>query len=120
MLLVLGNSLSMTGAAIGSAGSTITLPANTAFGAVDADFVIVNGRIEPQAVRMEGGSELSVLAISGPAQVLIPETGQSTPLLSNRQKHTFSVRIDEPGEYEVICRPCGSQHSLESALLIVT
>lgn len=122
MMVVLTDSISMTGAAIGSAGSTITLPANTQFSSIDADLRIVNGRIDPQTVRIEAGveTEVSVLAITGPAQILIPETGQSTPLLSNRQKHTFSVRIDDPGDYEIICRPCGTQQSLESALLVVT
>jgi hypothetical protein len=120
-LVLLSSSISMTGAAISSTGETITLPANTAYSAIEASFTIVNGAIEPNVYRIDARrtTELSVLAISGPAMLTIPYTDQSTPLLSNRQVHTFPVRIDEPGVYELICRPCGTQQSLESAQLIV-
>ena len=120
-LVLLGDSMSATGSAISTAGNTITLPANTAFGAVDADFVIVNGRIEPRTLRIEARrlTELSVLVISGPGRITIPHTGDSTPLLSDRQVHTFPLRIDEQGSYEIICRPCGTQQSLDSAYLVV-
>jgi hypothetical protein len=121
-LVLLSSSMSMTGAAITSTGETITLPANAQFGSIDTDLRIVNGRIDPKVVRIDTGveSEISILAITGPARILIPQTGQSTPMLSDRQKHTFFVRIDEPGDYEIICRPCGTEQSLEAALLIVS
>ena len=123
MLLVLGDSIGMTGAAIVSTGSTVTLPANTILDreALGVDIVIRDGRASPSSIAVAAGEdvELSVLAATGPAMILIPEFGFSTPLLSNRQVYSFVVRFDEPGSYEAICRPCGSMQSLESLSIVV-
>lgn len=123
-LLVLDQTIGMTGAAISSTSHTITLPASAVLdpSAVGADFTIRDGRITPSSIAISAGSdhELTVLAITGPGALIIPETQQSTPLLSNRQVHTFTVRFDEPGTYEAICRPCGTQQSLESVTIIAT
>jgi hypothetical protein len=120
-LIITGQTIGLTGDAISTTGKTITLPASAALETIDADLIIVNGRVEPRSLTVDAGRdvEITVLAITGPGMITIPETGQSTPLLSNRQMHTLLVRIVEPGTYEVLCRPCGTEQSLESVRLIV-
>ncbi|MFT4308223.1 MAG: hypothetical protein ACMXYM_02530 [Candidatus Woesearchaeota archaeon] len=121
--LFFADSLNATGAAIGSTGSTITLPAGSLDRSdLEVDLRVEDGFVSPRSITVERGRavSMSVLAVSAPASLIIPDAGVATPLLSARQVHTFSFRLEDPGSYELICRPCGSMQSLDSIELIVT
>lgn len=130
IVLVLGlHHRSPNGAAIdapsgpGSSTATRTLPANaSAPTVVNANFTIDAGRIEPRTLAIRAGAlvMLTAYAVTGPAKLIVPDAAVSTPLLSDRQLRSFQFRINVPGNYTILCKPCGVANSFDAVNLTVT
>lgn len=120
VLLMVGPDATLTGN-VATSGTTMTLPTTGSTEQVDSDVMIGDGDIMPKQVVIDAGkyARISVFARTGPAKLFVPDALASIPLLSERQLHTFSVRFDEPGVYEAICAPCGSERSSVTASIVV-
>lgn len=120
-VLLLFRPATPTGAIIATEGDTMTLPTLTSAETIDADLFIGDGSISPDSITLKAGelTRVAIYARTGPAKLFVPDAVASTPVLSERQLHSFSLRFDEPGSYEAICNPCGSARSTTALTISV-
>lgn len=120
LILLIMRPAQITGQVIASEGTTMTITLDQA-NLVESDLRIALSTIIPEELVLESGelTRVAIFARTGPTRIIIPDALASTPLLSERQLHTFSLRFDEPGTYEGICSPCGASGSVESFTITV-